>query len=1318
MASNDREISAHKEWLGFLQPVGVVVSPPALIDAQAYVNRNIIEQQQALQALCEEDDEGTVVLTDFPTFTRDVLGWYEEDLQPVPPELEVALPEYDDLLTADWCTKDPDGDGYGLLIEAIATGQSFDDADPATKDGWHTSPQARMERLLRETQVPAGLLFNGTDLRIVYAPRGETSGHLTFPFGFMVGVPGRMVLGGLIMLLEAQRVFEGPLLPEQRLPAILANSRKYQAQVSTDLAEQVLDALWELLRGFQAADEASNGRVLGATPREDPQHLYGGLLTVLLRLVFVLYAEDRGLMPEDEVYQQNYSVAGLFERLREDAALYPDTMDQRFGAWAWLLSLFRLVYDGGHHHGLRLPARHGQLFDPNAYPFLEGRPYGSSRQVVDEVLDPPRVADGVVFRLLNNLLILDGERLSYRALDVEQIGSVYEAIMGFEVERAFGPSIALRPSGGASSKLKGHVVVDLRRVLETPGAKRAKFLKDEANCDIKGAAKKELKAASTIDEVVAAIGKRISPRTPSVLPANSLYLQPGEERRRTGSHYTPRELTEPIVRTTLRPVLEDLGERPAPDRILDLKVCDPAMGSGAFLVEACRQLADELVDAWNHHECLPEIPPDEEPLDHARRLVAERCLYGVDRNPFAVNLAKLSLWLVTLARDHAFTFVDHALKHGDSLVGLKRKQIAMFTWDDPGDVPPLLAHIYDQIGRARSQRDAIHALGDGHVATKRAHLREADEALHDARVSGDLVVAAFLGLERNRARKKRAKADRETRRGTYKAALEAADTLMALGVVDELRHGAQDVAPLHWDLEFPEVFDRETPGFDAIVGNPPFMGGTMIGGRLGVSYHDFLVHAHPPASGTADLAAFFLRRAFDLLRSGGCFGLVATNTVAQGDTRVAGLETILTEGGSIFSVRQRVRWPGSAAVVVSVVHVAKSADSPTPPRLNGHPVARVSAFLLAGNADKNPSTLHENNGACYRGAEPWGAGFTFEEVPSGGSWSIDDMNMALGSDAKNAEVIYPYMGGRELNSSPTQSPDRFVIDFGRISKADAQEWPMLFAMVEERVKPVRAGNKQRNYREEWWLHANRAPEAAAFAQEHGRIIAVTSVSRHLSFAFVKPGIVLANTVYAFLLHTDADFAILQSRVHEVWARLLGSSLKDDLRYTTPCFNTFPRPSSGELLYDAGRNYDLLRSRLMVENNEGLTKTYNRFHDPDERDPGILRLRELHEAMDRAVLDAYGWTDIPTDCEFLLDYEVDDDEAGSRRKKKPWRYRWPDEVHDEVLARLLDLNQKRAEEEKLTKDRKRSKPKGSKKPRAKATPKPARPQPDTLFGGDA
>jgi hypothetical protein len=176
--------------------------------------------------------------------------------------------------------------------------------------------------------------------------------------------------------------------------------------------------------------------------------------------------------------------------------------------------------------------------------------------------------------------------------------------------------------------------------------------------------------------------------------------------------------------------------------------------------------------------------------------------------------------------------------------------------------------------------------------------------------------------------------------------------------------------------------------------------------------------------------------------------------------------------------------------------------------------------------------------------------------------------------------------------------------------------------------------------------------------------------------------VYAESLIVFPFGKYAAFSALQSRPHEIWARFFGSSMKDDLRYTpSDCFETFPFPDDWEThpaLEAAGQTYYEFRAALMVRNHEGMTKTYNRFHDPYEDDPEIANLRELHSAMDRAALDAYGWPDIPTDCDFLLDYEIDEATWGQRRK--PYRYRWPDSVRDEVLARLLALNAERAAEE--------------------------------------
>lgn len=204
--------------------------------------------------------------------------------------------------------------------------------------------------------------------------------------------------------------------------------------------------------------------------------------------------------------------------------------------------------------------------------------------------------------------------------------------------------------------------------------------------------------------------------------------------------------------------------------------------------------------------------------------------------------------------------------------------------------------------------------------------------------------------------------------------------------------------------------------------------------------------------------------------------------------------------------------------------------------------------------------------------------------------------------------------------------------------------------------------------------------------------------------------VYSHALNIYPLDTYAAFCTLQSRLHEAWALLFGSSMKDDLRYTpSDCFETFPFPKDWETRPDleaVGRKCYEFRAALMVRNDEGMTRTYSRFHDPYENDADIVELRRLHADMDRVVLDAYGWTDIATDCEFLLDYEIDEETWGNKRK--PYRYRWPDEVRDEVLARLLELNAERAAEEAragLTRPKRAGKPRGGRPRRVstKATP---------------
>ncbi len=393
--SDDRELFVHKEWLGLIQPVGLVVTARSLQRAGAIPDRAIAtELQPILQGLI--DDDGMV--QDFRTFTEQILGWEESDLVDALEGVEVYLENYGETLKPSYAVPNPDGEGWLMLVQQTEMGIGLDDK---VAQGWETTPQQKFERLLRGSKVPVGLLTNGKELRLVYAPESESSGHLTFSFVAMTEVAGRSLLSALQMLLCFYRVFQAN--DDRRLKAILEKSRLYQNEVSERLADQVLDALWELLAGFQSANAAASGKILTRLDSaEEMQHIYGGLVVVLMRLVFLLYAEEHRMMPDDDMYEGSYAVTGLYEKLRDDVSNYPDTMDQRYGAWAWLLSLFRLVYDGGGATPKYLPARHGQLFDPDAYPFLEGRSLGSHYQDAG-TLEIPRVPDRTIFQVLGQV---------------------------------------------------------------------------------------------------------------------------------------------------------------------------------------------------------------------------------------------------------------------------------------------------------------------------------------------------------------------------------------------------------------------------------------------------------------------------------------------------------------------------------------------------------------------------------------------------------------------------------------------------------------------------------------------------------------------------------------------------------------------------------------------------------------------------------------------------------------------------------------------------------------------------------------------------
>ena len=1259
----DDAARVHREWLGYLQPTGLLFSSAALTQRGVLPDTNVGALQEQLDAFVRSDIDAPPTVSDFPLFAQAFLGWRASDLAgasdgpALPESLEANLVEYEERLAPTFAVPAADGTG-GWQMLVIIEGPHIQLDAPREDDGtlWPASAHARCERLLREVNIPVGLLTNGRVFRLIYAPKGETSGYGTFDLAAMLETAGRPMLAAFVMLFSAERFFG---IAEQRLASLLSESRLYQAEVSKALSRQVLVALNELLRGI--ADATSTRELVATLAADDPDHLFGGLLTALLRLVFTLYAEDRGLFPQDDIWQANYSLSGLYLRLREDASTYPDTMDDRFGAWAQILVLWRLIHGGGTHGAIKLTARRGHLFDPDRFPFLEGR---EDTNVAARI---PAVPDGVVWRVLQSLMVLDGERLSYRTLDVEQIGSVYQSTMGFTIETTRGAaSIAIKPQKNTGAA----ATISLDDLLAEPAAKRKAWLKERTDRDITPKVDIALKAATKREMLEAALASVIDTRiTSKPLPEGVPVLQPTEARRKSGSHYTPRSLTAPIVAETLRPQLERLGPDATAEQILDLRVLDPALGSGAFLVETCRQLADHLTAAWERHGTMPSLPADEDALLHARRLIAQRCLYGVDRNAMAADLAKLSLWLTTLAKDHEFTFLDHAIRHGDALVGLSLEQLEHLNWDT-GDVSQRFGteNIRTAINAAIEGRRTIREAADNvSEATLTELLTRVDVAVEQARLVADALVAAFFAKAKPK--------ERHRERQPIVSFMMYPDPTTALRAY--LASSSAGLAPFHWQLEYPEVFERENSGFDVIVGNPPYAGKNTIASGNPPNYIAWLQELHAGAHGNADLAAHFLRRAFCLLREGGTMGFVATKTIRQGNTRATGLQWIRKAGGTIYNATRRFTWPGEAAVVVCVIHIGKdvrSGDSILDSRL----VPQITAFLFDQGADDNPYTLRANDDVSFQGSIPLGMGFTFDDTDKKGvASSIGTMHDLIARDPRNAEVIKPYIGGDEVLTDPVHRHHRFIIDFGIASEDEAKRWPALYALVQTKVKPARDTDKRDIRRQYWWRFAERAPALYSAIENNERLLVTAHTATNFAPTFIANGSVYDQTLIVFSLESYASFGILQSLPHDIWAAFFGHSMGDAPQYApVNVFQTFPFPrrwAHDDEIQRSGLNLFDKRREIMAAQNEGLTKTYKRFHDKRESGRSTTALRRLHANLDRAVLNAYGWLDIPEHRSFEQAWI---DESG----KESVRYTWPTDVHDTVLARLLTLNAERHAEE--------------------------------------
>ena len=1117
----------HAEWLRLLEVSGPFLELPVLTEV---FPQGLPTLDQGLRAtvrqrfdewLADAPKDRSVHNAWLRFVLQDVLGFPDgvlRDRTQVAVRHDVHLAPHRLTIGPDFVVVEPasadTSERVRLLVQTYAPDQRLD--RPLAGQTWKASPAERLVELLRGQDQPVrlGLVTNGADWTLVHVQPGEATSYVNWQAELWGTEP--LLLQAFQALLGIDRTIGAA--DDDRLERLFERSATAAHELTDQLGLQVRHAVERLVKGIDDIDRARGRKLLRGV---DDRQLYDAAVTVMMRLVFVFYAEENRLLPlDDPFYQQHYALSPLRDQLAADRDTLTDqVLQHRYAAWCRLLATFRAVHGGVEHEAMRLLAYGGALFDPDRFPFLEGRPPTSHWREVPA--EPLEIDDLTVLHLLESLQMVEvagtgrnRERrpLSFRALDVEQIGHVYEGLLDHTAVRARGPVVGLVGKSGEEpevelTELEQHAQKSdsdlVGWVAEATGKKAPQVERLRGLRPIDDDPDRWRRACDGDEALLARLQPfagfvREEHGAPVVVPPGSVYVTKGSDRRSTGTHYTPRSLTEPIVRHALDPLVyegpaegwpEEKWRLRAPKEILALKVCDMTVGSGAFLVQACRYLADKLVEAWARleeaHEGKVLVSPegelalasaaqrplprdDEERLAIARRAVVDRCLYGVDVNPMAVEMAKLSLWLVTLQKDRPFTFLDHAIRCGDSLLGVHDpEQLACFHLDPArgarvhavvSDVGAVVRRALEEAVELRTRLESFPVLDVTDAERKRELLARAQGLLGNLGLAADLLVGAALshagGNERalddeiallgpevselldpmlDEEAKLRVQARLNVRRGQLLTSAEG-----------------RQRRPFHWVLEFPEVFlarGGERAGMAAIVGNPPFVGGQKITSTFGDDYRDTLVRWLARGQrGSADLVAYFFLRGFGLLRDQGSMALLATNTIAQGDTREVGLDQLAEAGAQLVRAVKSRKWPGAANLEVAHVWVRRGGWQ------GGHvldeqPVRGITPQLVVpGRVTGKPFRLAANAGKSFQGSNVLGMGFVLEP---------DEAKTLIEKDARNKDVLFPYLNGEDLNSRPDQSPSRWVINFHDWPEERARAYRDVFRIVEEKVKPER-----------------------------------------------------------------------------------------------------------------------------------------------------------------------------------------------------------------------------------------------------------------------
>ena len=782
----------------------------------------------------------------------------------------------------------------------------------------------------------------------------------------------------------------------------------------------------------------------------------------------------------------------------------------------------------------------------------------------------------------------------------------------------------------------------------------------------------------------------------------------GDDRATSGSHYTPDDLVQPLIKHSLEYLIADAIKKPDPSKaLLDLRVADITCGSGHILLAAARRIANELAVVRTGEE-----QPSPGAFRAAIRDVIRECIYGVDLNPLAVELCKVALWLEAHSPGEPLNFLDHHIKCGNAIVGFARREEAergvpneafkTLPEDDKETAAllrkrnkkELIDHATGQLPLSAELQKRLDEILQGWHELNRLPENTPDEieakkkryfgftqsqdawTLHQI---ASIPIAQFY-IPKKSSNLPKIITDAAYRRYWKGEMAPQGQATAEAWTMAERKHF------FHWFLEFPEIIDRG--GFDCILGNPPYKGGQDLSGLYGHNFCEYVKYQYAPA-GLSDLVVYCVRRIYDLLRPGGFTAFITTNSIKDGDVRKDGLEQVLRQGGSINMAVRGIKWPGRANLVVSLVALHKGVWLGKR-LLDGKEVPEISAYFESGLDDGEPVGLSENAEHVYQGSIFRGDGFLL---------SHSQASALISSNSKNGEAIRKIINGQEINSEPDQAPQRSTIDFYNWSEDRARDFPDLFAIVEERVKPVRlmlddSTAINRDHRNRWWQYAF-VRESLYEKIRHKRFcFAAARTTKYLNFSAVSTNYVYTDALYVFTTDRWDLYAVVQSTLHEVWARKYSGALETRLRYSpSDCFETFPFPnglwqSAAEYLAGLGERYHEHRRALMKNLWLGLTDIYNLFHTSDLTPTEVARvskkttdiaelgyqdiheLRRLHRELDINICRAYGWHDLDLEHGF---YEIETLPENDRV-----RYTISPDARKEVLKRLLAENHRRAD----------------------------------------